>query len=489
MRKKAYALSAILSAVVAVAIAASVAGAGTIIQNSPARSSGGGAISPPAQSTLSLWFSAQDVDGFSNALLTDGSHPNSWHNKGTTGTTGDATVSGTATFNLVAQAGYLNNKSSVSFNGTNTKFTSGAISNLTQSNMMMVIYKLASSKTQILVDGNNDTNRESIYLDASNNLTLYAGGAGNTAPWGPAVNSTYNFAIVTFNGTSTRVRINNWPVAIPSGTPGTGSIDGIQFGSGRSGGFLNGEIVEILVWHGTLPTEADAASYATAVYGSSSFPAAVDYVGGTGKITIAGGSKVAFLGDSLSASGGTGLWHLQSGGYVDQINAGVSTPITVVSSGVGGNTAALLDARVNTDIVALSPQPSSVIITDVYNDYNTAVAALSFITSVRSVISKLKAIPSVKIGWINMLSAGNEQFPDANYLKLLSYNNCLVQACMEVTGCTIMDVTTAKESYEATNNSSNSTSGLLTQDTVHPTIPTGKLLMATVAMARTTLSP
>lgn len=209
-------------------------------------------------------------------------------------------------------------------------------------------------------------------------------------------------------------------------------------------------------------------------------------------LPIVGGSTVAFFGDSLTASGATGLWHLQAGGYVDQVNALLRTPINVVSSGVGGNNWALLDARVNTDIVALNPQPSAVVITCAYNDFNQVTAIDTMIASFQSVVNKLKAgIPGVKIAVFNILSGANEQTPDPNAFTVQKYNDATYRVCA-LNNITLLDISTAKWAYEDLNNTphpgvTGAAGGPLTLDSVHPN-PTGKLLMASVAMARTTVS-
>jgi hypothetical protein len=453
---------------------------------------------PP--SAPKAYYDGDDIDGAHNTTLTAGvSTIATWKNKGSL-TGGDATQ---ATAGKRPLFQIVNGHGVCRVDGVDDFLQSGTWSSpLTQPTMVAIVaMNSTAGATQNLVIDGLSAHRIAIgdHLGA---LQLNAGGsftAGNSAE----VHQKYNLQIITFNGASTSADIDWCGILGLAGTDvGSQTCTGITIGADNAGGEnYVGDIAAVVVWSGTLPSVQAVRDWASAKYGIG-WPRAnlvghrVGSYGTWPILPIVGGDKIALLGDSLT---GNWSWYLAAGGLRDQINARVTTPCTFVNNGHVGDRIIELNARVNADIVGQSPQPTVVLIQDGANETGAGnfdsqstnggpTDVDTFLTNSRQCIDRIRAIPSVRIGWVGPLCKG-ENYPDPTNAQYNWVIRLIQQVCAEK-GITYFDVRAAQQEYERINNGPppGAATGVLTNDGTHTGIgpganPLGAVLMANQCIA------
>jgi hypothetical protein len=227
-----------------------------------------GAIPPGAPV---LWFDAQDINLLGNVGVADNDPIGTWKNKGSFGASGDV-VQGTAAnrplFKLVAAAGKLNNLSALRGDGSNDNLVSGVTAVMTQPNLVCAVVRRSSTTDSVWIDGRVNTNRiEVIYLNSSADQVAVNAGSSQVSNK-VVTQNTYHQVCATLNGASTALRVNKATATI--GNAGTQTADGITlFSNADPSAYMSGDIAEVLVYSGSLPTVADVEAYFDAKYGSS----------------------------------------------------------------------------------------------------------------------------------------------------------------------------------------------------------------------------
>lgn len=196
-------------------------------------------------------------------------------------------------------------------------------------------------------------------------------------------------------------------------------------------------------------------------------------------IPVTTGTKVVFVGDSLTA-----------GGYFDQtqsINGGVNllvqqlatagAHVNAINSGVNGNTSANIAAAIASRIT--NYHPDVVVLFVGLNDCATSVALATYTTNMTSIITTTKAtLPSVRMMLVGIIldgerwASGPVRFAgnsfDTGPLSIDAYN--AVQVSLAATyGCTYVETRAPFATLESQLNTPEPgvSSGVLTLDGIH----------------------
>lgn len=217
-----------------------------------------------------FWFDAQDINLLGNAGIANLDPIGTWKNKGSLGASGDI-VQGVAgqrpKFSLVASAPKINSLSAVRFTAAGSTFlTSASVASMPQPNLVAIIVRRSASADGVWFDGLTGHRHQIWYDSVANKFSLFAGTVVN-ANVGPTLNG-YDLVVATFNGASTALRVNLSAATI--GNPGANDMTGATIGSNSDpSGYIDGDVVEALVYNGTLPLATDVEAYFQAKYGST----------------------------------------------------------------------------------------------------------------------------------------------------------------------------------------------------------------------------
>lgn len=469
-----------------------------------------GSVPPPAAAGLVYWMDARDLDGQHNGTLTPGQSLTSVVNKGTRG--GTWTPPGTAPkYNLTSGT------PSIIFASGDRMVTAAGSSVAQPSMVAAVFYPTSLASSYAICDGLTSGTRYSLNW-SSVSTSLYTGGGSTLATsnsgTGEQVARTnlWNVTVVLCNGpTGSWIDQNYaWGAHTGGGVSGSNTPTGLVLGSDFDNSHpmpANSKLAMLAVWTGTIPsTSFEVMAWIDAMFGSGwgrsgtsgkdvLVPPAPFSVT-TPNLSVVGGNKICFFGNSITAGVGSNLDRWQRPAETT-INSSVVTPCTFVNAGHSGDTVVLLQARVAAEVIALSPQPAIVVIECSVNDTFTSVPIDEFITSVQLLITTLKAgIPGVKLAWLDELGRG-ELFPDPVGALINQYCAAIRYVC-GINGVTHVPVREAQQAFEQTNNTpapgnfqspSPGATVLLTIDGVHPTTAVnGQALMSTAFTNKCTFS-
>lgn len=201
---------------------------------------------------------------------------------------------------------------------------------------------------------------------------------------------------------------------------------------------------------------------------------------GSGPIAVHGAALVLFTGDSITAMNWMGV----KGGLVDQINAQLASqaasPISVVNTGVAGDTAAVLSAQVAARITSYNPD--IIVIEEGINGESETPSQMG--SDYASILDQIRAWSStVPIVCVSILAYYEQWVPGpppaaipAN--DVTPYNVALKAACDSFVNTTWQDNYGPFYVYESIHNAPapGLASGVLLKDDRHPN-PTGQLQM------------
>lgn len=209
-------------------------------------------------------------------------------------------------------------------------------------------------------------------------------------------------------------------------------------------------------------------------------------------ITVRRTSRICICGDSISspppavnAWGGLVDWislfyRGGSGGNAGRGSARPAVALTgpvFVNASVPGDDVQKLDDRVNADVVALSPQPTIVLIATAVN--LILLDPAEFTTRYNSILNKLVVgIPGVQIACATIFCL-QDTAPNTYDSSIIDKNGRIVTAAA-VVGATVVDTRTPFLAAEAPTNPGHLSTGALTVDGLHPN-PTGCALMSNTA--------
>jgi len=450
---------------------------------------------PPNASSLAFWVDGRDLDGVGNSTLTPSGAITSIVNKGTRGGTltkigGGATPASYDSANLGC----------VKFDGTGGMHTSsGAV--LTPPIVIAQVMFFATLPNAYGLDGVDGTNSVAIVWSTAQ-VAMADKGALSVSLGTPTPTNVWSFANAKTTGTTgSTLYVNNSTAATGTMT-GTG-MAGLSIGAHNANAApcpANTRCAQALVWSGgTLPTAEEVLTFISSIYGPGWLSrTALDHVGfgaisATPALAVVGGNKFVMIGDSLTQGGHGQPWYTPA---VTTINGAVTTPCTFVNKGVSGEKVADFVARVNTDVIAQSPQ--IVVIEGGINDTSLQGTPLNtFITSCNTLITNIQAgLPGVKIAWVLPLCVG-EQIPDPAWSRIAPYCQAIAQVCAQK-GVTLIPTRDMQQAYDRTNNTplpgnfqspGPSSQVLLTHDGVHPSLATnGDAQMSSTFTARCTFS-
>lgn len=156
------------------------------------------------------------------------------------------------------------------------------------------------------------------------------------------------------------------------------------------------------------------------------------------------------------------------------LNGGtVTNPVTPtwLNSGVNGDKAADVDARVQADVINQSPQPNFVILAVGVNDWGVTTDN-AFSASYASILTKLinGGIPAANIVCVSIV------WDDEGFVGQRS-TNPLIQTAATNAGAVYADLWSYSQAWEAINNPNHDLSGHATTDGIHPNA-TGKALVS-----------
>lgn len=214
-----------------------------------------------------LWYDAQNINLLANVGINDGDPIGTWKNAGSAGVAGDlvqATALNKPTFKKIASAGKLNNLSSAGFSGA--KFVTVAAGlTLNQRDLVAIIVR-TNNLGNVVVCQSDPGSAQQLFLNSVGPFWhLYAGTDQDTSIV-PTAN-VYHPLLIDWNGASTVFRADKAAGVV--GNPGALNGTGFTLGAtsaGTSG--ITGEIVECLVYSGTLPAVTDVEAYFDAKYGA-----------------------------------------------------------------------------------------------------------------------------------------------------------------------------------------------------------------------------
>lgn len=349
-----------------------------------------------------------------------------------------------------------------------------------------------------LIDG-LDASGRMLFFDGAGTDIQIVNGTGNSLVASSVLTiGKYNVAMALLQGPSSWVD-GNIPFNTHSGTGDSGTDSGFTGVSVGDAYILanpfTGIMKEVLVWNdpvpGNLPSKEQVRDYLNAKYGvgwpksNPTRPPVLTKLD-TPSLSIVGGNVVSMFGDSITLGSPTSAqrWYNP---YVTSVNAGLVTPITVINAGVGGNTYQDLLNRVQTDVIAHSPDV--VIVECGLNDLEQQVPIDVFVNNIGKLIDQLRAgLPNVKLMFLSMMCFG-EVFPDPNNTVVQQYVDAQRFVCVG-RNVPFVDERTPQQAYEAIHNipPPGVNSGLLTSDGGHPNSTAGTPLWSATAFAKTVLS-
>jgi len=194
---------------------------------------GSSVISPTDLSGLHAWYKA---DNLVTNLAGTTPPANGDAIKGWGDSSGNNRV--LSTNNPTAAGPTWNNSATTGKNQGAIVFASGknirvGFTGLANSTICTVWRNNSSGASHMVVDSTNSANRNSVYINGSDNFTIYSGGAFLTG--GSAVaNPSWNIEIGVFNGSGNDSIYTNGVLAV-TGVSGSDTLDGLNVGSDNTG--------------------------------------------------------------------------------------------------------------------------------------------------------------------------------------------------------------------------------------------------------------
>jgi hypothetical protein len=208
-----------------------------------------GDFSPSGISGLQLWLDADD----SETITLNGSTVSQWNDKSGNGYN---VSQGTASNQPTYTASALNSKNVVRFDG-NDELTNGSatvVGGSTNRTVFVVLNSTAGTIAYGVTLGDSTSTGQS--FGVSRELAVRVN-SGNRV-WSTAVDATHAIVTIVLDGTST-TDLSAWKngSSLTTSSTGTQTINtatGIIVGNGPSGGNLNGDVAEIIVYNSALST-------------------------------------------------------------------------------------------------------------------------------------------------------------------------------------------------------------------------------------------
>jgi lysophospholipase L1-like esterase len=415
--------------------------------------------SPPHPESLAYWMDGQDMDGQRNATLTDGAPSTFIVNKGTRGI-GWSPV-GIAPPITRLSGGF----GSIEYLGAATgRMATPAGSRLGHTTVLVLVLMRTAvlGVTNVYCDGLDVNGRIQVNDGDGNDMLLVAGAGSALQAFNMLTIGKFNVITLYMDGTGSSFCDINFPFADQGhsgvGNSGTDSgFTGITIGDslGVDKPF-QGKFAALLCWNSastaSLPVAQDVCDFVSDYYSVGWPKTALSHFSfppvATSPLPIHSSDVVAFMGDSISTSIPGARWFDPA---VTTINSKLSSPITVVPAGVGGNTFADLVARVNADIINHIPKPTVVVIECGENDLFQRISLDTIITNAETLVLNLRAgIPNVRIA-MNSILCRNEYYPDPIKRQVDQINKAIEFVCAQV-GATFVDIRSAQQAFEAANN-------------------------------------
>ena len=143
---------------------------------------------------------------------------------------------------------------------------------------------------------------------------------------------------------------------------------------------------------------------------------------------------------------------------------------TYFDAGVAGNTIAMLQARVASDVLARVPLPTDVFINCGINDLIAVTTPAAMEAAAIALLNTLSAggIPAARVTWFGIWCYG-EEYPDATWGVSVDLRNTALQAACVNRGANFLDVRPTQQAYEAIHNipPPGVVSGITTVDGIH----------------------
>lgn len=217
-------------------------------------------------------------------------------------------------------------------------------------------------------------------------------------------------------------------------------------------------------------------------------------------ITFRNTTRLAIIGDSIVAAGTyngyftSNRHYYQGGAAINNPNLSDGTPTfppvpTYLISGVPGNTAADVDARIQVDILNIVPQPTVVIIAVGINDLGANKPAFS--ASYTSILSKCLAsgISPSNIICVNVIGS-TDAVPGPDGVSIADLNT-RIAACALAAGAVLVDIRQAFIDWETLYNPTNDINGtppyVIMNGGIHPVFPVGFSFCVNTLIANTNL--
>lgn len=324
------------------------------------------------------------------------------------------------------------------------------------------------------------TNGLSTVFDYSN---LTANANLIDVPMYPGVPAAYGWRT---DGTASQVKFSqngiDWPTTGQAYAAETGTAGTLVGKHPAGAGVFNfvGDFYELL-FYSALPSAGDLAqaqAYFAAEYGAPYEPT----MGASARVTLVGDSITAGYNGSLDPSFS---WTVQlQAALIAKFNARGLTPPTFTNTAVIGQTSAQCLAGYATQIHATNPTDIIVMING--NDGLQSVPFATTRSNDAAIWAQTKAdLPNCNIWGVTCAFNSGENWPNgANSLDSTDdCENLILAASLapymnSVGRAKMINIKTPCMAYEAANNPSHATSGILTQDGIHPTKPLGTTQMS-----------
>lgn len=219
----------------------------------------------------SLWFDAANVDGEWNAVTADGAAVNTWLDLGSRSQDLTQGVGGAQPILRKTSTRKLGDSPVLVFDGVDDFMSTTVGGFATAPVTIAVVFRMSALTVATVFDGvAAGTGRHALRRNAANQFEAFCTLSAVYPSAVPTV-AQYAYSVMRYDGSGAAPWVMNGAAQASVNTGSDADLQGIRVGSAfGGGGFLNGQIVELLVWEDTVPSDNLAAkveAYFEAKYG------------------------------------------------------------------------------------------------------------------------------------------------------------------------------------------------------------------------------
>lgn len=233
----------------------------------------GGIVTPAAPTTdfggPSLWFEAANADLDWNRTLADGNAISPWEDRGSRGQNLTNAVLAQRPVLRKFATRRLADAPALVFDGVDDLLSTNVGAAATSPVVIAAVFRMSALTVATVFDGVAAGNRHALRRNAGNQFEAFSSAAAVYPSATPTVGQ-YVYSVMQYTGGGASPWVMNGAAQAAVNEGSTGDLLGIRVGSAfGGGGFLNGQIVELLVWEDTVGTAllAQVKAYFEAKYG------------------------------------------------------------------------------------------------------------------------------------------------------------------------------------------------------------------------------